>query len=336
MSARVERLLAVLLNWRSAEMTGRALEALAAALDGLDAEIVVVDNDSGDGSEEALRARVAGRDWPVPVRVVQSGRNGGYGAGNNVGIRAGRADGQRPDAVYLLNSDAFPEPEALRVLVDHLNAHPDVGMAGSQLYSDDDPCHATAFRFPGLASEFEQCARTGPISRLLWRYRVPLSDLSRPRRPDWFAGASALFRQEVLEEVGLFDEGFFLYFEETELFHRAARAGWQAAFLPASRVEHIGSVSTGMKTWRAVPDYWFDSRWRYFERCHGRGYAALATLARLAGLLVWKTRRIFGAPRLDPPGTFRRTLRHGLGRMLRGAPGASPPPVVPSRCRSES
>ncbi|MHA6326927.1 glycosyltransferase [Roseivivax sp. CAU 1753] len=304
------KLLAVLLNWRTADMTARAAEALARALDGLDAEIVLVDNDSGDGSEAALRDLVTGRRWPVPIRVVQSGRNGGFAFGNNAGIRAGRSDGARPDYVYILNSDAFPEPDAVRVLVDHLETHPKDGFAGSQLYSDDMPIHISAFRFPTIASEFEGTARTGIITRALHNYRVPFTDLTQTRAVDWLAGASMLMRQDMLDQVGLLDDGFFLYYEETEHFFRARKVGWTATYLVESRVEHEGSVSTGMKRWQRVPDYWFDSRWRYFTLSHGRAYALAASVARAAGLCVWKLRRAMGAPRLDPPGTLRQLLRH--------------------------
>ena len=315
------KLLAVLLNWRTPEMTAKAARALATALDGLDAEIVLVDNASGDGSEEMLRGMIKG-----------SGRNGGFAFGNNAGIRAGRSDGARPDYVYILNSDAFPEPDAVRRLIDHLEAHPKDGFAGSQLYSDDMPIHISAFRFPTIASEFEGTARTGLISKALAKYRVPFLDLTRTRPVDWLAGASMLMRQDMLEDVGLLDDGFFLYFEETEHFFRARKVGWTATYLAESRVEHLGSVSTGMKGWERVPDYWFDSRWRYFTLCHGRAYALAATLARAAGLVLWKLRRLTGAPRLDPPGTLRQLLRHTARSLFTRTERR----VVPAPCANPS
>ena len=90
------RVLTVILNWRTPEMTLRAVQAARSAMQGIDGAITVVDNASGDGSEAALRA--ATRDMP-DVRVIQAGRNGGFGAGNNVGIRAGLPGGGRPDYV---------------------------------------------------------------------------------------------------------------------------------------------------------------------------------------------------------------------------------------------
>ena len=93
--------------------------------------------------------------------------NGGFGAGNNAGIRAGLADGARPDYVYILNSDAFPDPGAIRALLDHLQTHPDTGLAGSYIHGPDGAPHLTTFRFPSIASEFEGAARLGPVSRWL-------------------------------------------------------------------------------------------------------------------------------------------------------------------------
>ena len=106
------------------------------------------------------------RGWPAErVAVVQSGWNGGYGAGNNHGIRQGLPDGRRPDLVYLLNSDAIAQPGSIRALADYLLAHPEAGIACSRLRGTDDMPHTTAFRFPSVAAEFELTSRTGPISR---------------------------------------------------------------------------------------------------------------------------------------------------------------------------
>ena len=281
--------LTVILNWRTAPMTLCAVAAATRAMEGLPGAITVVDNDSGDGSFEAL---VAGTADNPRVRVVQAGRNGGFGAGNNVGIRLGLPGGVRPDLVYVLNSDAFPEPGAIAALRDHLTAHPEAGLAGSHIVGEDGHDHETCFRFPTVASEFEDAAATGPISRLLARWRVPLGVPATTCRVDWLAGASVMIRTEVLERIGLFDEGFFLYYEETDLCFRAAEAGWQTHFVRESRVAHIGSVSTGMKEWRRVPGYWFDSRWRYFAKRGGRSLATAATLARLAGSGIRGARRL--------------------------------------------
>jgi N-acetylglucosaminyl-diphospho-decaprenol L-rhamnosyltransferase len=314
------QVLTVILNWRTAEMTLKAAEAALRAMEPVQGAITIVDNDSGDGSFELMSAAVAQRGW-TRVRVIQSGRNGGFGAGNNVGIRAGFPDGSRPDFVYLLNSDAFPAPDAIRSLRDHLLAHPATGFAGSYIHGPDGVAHRTAFRFPSIASEFEGAVRFGPVSRLLKRHVVAAPLPTVTSRVDWLAGASIMMRQSVLDQIGLFDETFFLYFEATELCHRAAAAGWPTDYVVESRVEHIGSVSTGMKTWVRVPQFWLDSRAYYFRKVHGRGYAAMATLAHVAGGLLWRARLLVQRrDRGDPPYFLRDLVTHALRRKPRPAP----------------
>ncbi|VDC27709.1 glycosyltransferase [Pseudogemmobacter humi] len=321
------RLLSVILNWRTPEMTLRAAEAALAALDGIGGALTIVDNDSGDGSYERLSAEVAARGWDKgahPVRVLQSGHNGGFGAGNNFGIRAGLPGGERPDYVYVLNSDAFPARDAIRILLDHLERHPQTGFAGSHIHGEDGAPHQTAFRFPSVAGEFEAHLRLGLVSRWLAGSVVPLPVPVETTRVDWLAGASLMMRMDVLDRIGLFDERFFLYFEETDLCRRAALAGWPTDYLPASRVAHIGSVSTGMKTWSRIPGFWLDSRLHYFAKNHGRGYALAATAAAVLAGALWRARlMIQRKDRGDPPRYLRDMLNHHIRRGFRMIPAAS-------------
>ncbi|MGH1412298.1 MAG: glycosyltransferase family 2 protein [Pelagimonas sp.] len=320
----MSKLLVVSLNYKTPEMTLRSVRAALQAMQGLNAELVLVDNDSCDGSFEAMQAGLATADWAqgAPIRVIQSGHNGGFGAGNNVGIRAGWSDGSKPDYVYLLNSDAFPAPDALHNLLNHLEMTPKAGFAGSYIHGEDAVPHITAFRFPSVWSELEGAMRFGPISRLLKDKSVPLGIPETTQRVDWLAGASLMMRQSVLDEIGLFDETFFLYFEETDLCLRAARAGYETHYVRESHVAHIGSVSTGMKVWTRIPTFWLDSRWHYFSTNHGRAYAVLATVMHGIGGLFWRLRRaIQNKDRADPPQFLRDLILHDLQAMTRPLPG---------------
>ena len=320
--------LTVILNWRTPDMTLQSCAAGLRAMEGVAGAITIVDNDSGDGSFEKISAEVVARGWDrggVPVRVIQSGHNGGFGAGNNVGIRAGLPDGMRPDYVYLLNSDAFPAPEAIRALRDHLEAHPATGFAGSFIHGSDGASHRTAFRFPSALGELEGAMRFGPVSRLLRAHIVAQPIPEATGRVDWLAGASLMMRQDVLDQIGLFDEVFFLYYEETDLCLRAARAGWPTDYVVESRVEHIGSVSTGMKTWARIPKFWLDSRRHYFTKNHGHIYAALATLAHVAGGVFWRLRLLVQRKdRGDPPHFLRDLIVHHVLRAGQSGPVATP------------
>ncbi len=314
------RLLTIILNYQTAEMTLQSLAATVAEMKGISGEILVVDNFSGDGSFEAIGADIASRGWGKDgrVRVMQAGRNGGFGAGNNFGIRAGLSDGQNPDFVYILNSDAFPDRDAIRLLLARMVAEPELGMAGSYIHGPDGTPHQTAFRFPSIASEFEGAARFGPISRLLRNSIVPLPLPQQACRVDWLAGASVMMRQKMLDQIGLFDENYFLYFEETDLCLRAQKAGWPTLYLRESAVTHISGASTGIKKWTRVPQYWFDSRHYYFSKNHGARYAAFATVAHLAGGLLWRLRMVIERkPRVDPPHFLADLMRHALSRARR-------------------
>ena len=324
-------ILTVVLNYRTPDLTLRAVAAALREMQGLSGQLTIVDNASGDGSFETLAAAADANGWTRDgrVRIIQSGRNGGFGAGNNTGIRAGLAAGARPDFIYILNSDAFPDAGAIHALLACLKDNPSAGLAGSYLHGPEGMPHVTAFRFPSISSEFEGAACTGIVSRLLSDSIVSLPIPKATQPVDWLAGASLMIRREVLDDIGLFDERFFLYFEETDLCRRAAKAGWQTLYVPGSSVTHIGSASTGMKTWQRTPAYWFESRMHYFVKNHGVVYAGLATLAHVAGIVIYRTRSLVSdKPRLDPPHFFRDLLRHAFRIAWRGKPRARPTPSI--------
>ncbi len=286
------KLLCVILNYKTADMTLDAVRSAREALADLPSHrIDVVDNDSQDGSFEKIRREVEREGWD-DVRVIQSAHNGGFGAGNNVALRPALHAEDPPEYLYILNSDAFPARDAITALVTFLDAHPKAGIAGSYIHGTDGEPHLTAFRFPSLASETMSGFRLGLLARLLPDKEVPIRPMpTQTRQVDWLAGASMMLRRELLQEIGLFDETFFLYFEETDLCRRAQLAGWQCWYVLESKVAHIGSVSTGMKNKdRPMPRYWFDSRRHYFTKNHGRAYTWAANVAHAVGLATFKAR----------------------------------------------
>ena len=308
------KLLTIILNFRTPALTLRAVDSAARAMEKwADARIDVVDNDSQDGSFEALRAGLAAYD-PRRVRLLASPRNGGFGAGNNYAIRLALAEEAPPELIYILNSDAFPDSGAIEALVGFLDAHPQAGLAGSYIYGVDGVPHETAFRFPTVWSEIESGLGLGVVSRLLEKYRVPILPMpSETREVDWLAGASLMMRASVLREIGLFDEQFFLYFEETDLCRRAKRAGHSTWYVVDSRVAHVGSASTGMKKWRRIPRYWLDSRAHYFEKNHGAGYLRTANLAAAVALGIFRVRRaVQRKSDPHPPGYYGDFVRYNL------------------------
>lgn len=327
-----QTVLTIILNYRTPDLTLQACEAAIREMAGMAGEIIVVDNASGDGSFDILQKAAQDNGWinEGRLRVLQSGWNGGFGAGMNFGMRAGLTSGEAPDYYYLLNSDAWPEPRAIQLLRDFLRDTPMAGLAGSHIKGPDGITHTTAFRFPSMAGEFEGAARTGMVSRLLKDAIVPLPQPTSETCVDWTAGASLMIKREVIEATGGFDEQFFLYFEETDLCRRAALAGWSTHYLTDSRVVHIGSVSTGMKTWTRTPQYWFDSRMRYLTKNHGVFYTALSTLGVVIAGTLWRLRRLIQRkPQADPDWFLRDLIVHAIATPFRGPAFKVPTAPVP-------
>jgi len=317
------RVLVVTVNYRTPELAIRCIASLDGErqhLGGLQA--VVVDNASGDGSLQRLRAAVAERGWGSWVRLVENPSNTGFGSGNNVVLRTALAEANPPDCFLLLNPDAALDPGALPALVDFLAAHPRVGLVGPRTRARPGEFGATAFRFPGILNSLDEGLHFGPLTRLLARWQLAPPPRTEDHRTDWLSGGCLLIRRAVLEQVGLFDEGFFLYFEEVDLTLRAARAGWESWFVAAATALHEAGAATGASNGREVarrmPRYWFESRRRYFLKNRGRLVLLLADLAWVGGNTLWNLRRVLtGAPRKEPLGFWSDFVRFNLlGRRL--------------------
>lgn len=309
------KLLVVIVNFRTASLTLLGLEHLLRDMEGLDAAVTVVDNDSGDGSFETLRKEVTERGWWDRVEVIASGKNGGFGFGNNVAIRRALAQSEPPEYVFLHNPDARVRPGALRAMLEFLDAHPEVGVAGTQIHEPGVGVHTSAFRFPSVLSEIEGALRFGPVSRLLRKYSVWADAPTQTAEVDWVSGASVFFRREVFETVGLFDENFFLYFEEVDLCRRAREAGWSIYYVHEAVVEHEEGAATGIKSKKKrVPEFWLDSRRYYLLKAKGPRGLWAANVAWAASHSLWRLRR--AAQRLpddDPPRRLEDFVRHSLG-----------------------
>ena len=217
-----------------------------------------------------------------------------------------RIHGPQPVYIHLLNPDAQIEPGAIQHLVDYLDRHPRAAAVGSQLVDVYGSLAGSAFNFPSIRGELARGAGTSALERL---FKIPPISVqsSIAAEVDWVTGGSVLLRVDALREVGLFDEGFFLYNEEVELMWRLRRAGWAIATEPRSRVVHVGGSATGIaagptgaRLERRMPAYLFRSRARFFGLTRGRAGAAAAYVAWLAGHAIWRMRRVLGFPIGNP------------------------------------
>lgn len=201
----------------------------------LRAEIVVVDNASHDGTADAIAER------HPDVRLVRSARNLGFAAGNNLAARHARGR-----VLLLVNPDALPEPGCVARGLALMDSDPSVGMAGARLLGHDGSTQPSARMFPGLLVEalsLSGLAARFPRSRFFGQFDRGWADPAHAAPVDWVPGAFALIRRELFEQLGGFDERFFLYYEEVDLCRRVHEAGLRVQYWPELRVQHIGGAS---------------------------------------------------------------------------------------------
>jgi N-acetylglucosaminyl-diphospho-decaprenol L-rhamnosyltransferase len=290
---------AVIVNYRTPELALQCVAALAderVRVPGLRA--VVVDGGSGDESAQALRTGLDDPRFVAWTELLALPINGGFGWANNQAILRLFQDNEAPTFIYLLNPDAKIEPGALLLLLAELQAFPKAAACGSRLLDDEGRALGSAFRFPTPLREFARGLRTPKITRR-FGFKDTMIDTDAAIEVDWVTGASVLFRSAALRQSGLFDDGFFLYFEEVELMWRLRRAGWSIRHAPASRVLHIGGASTGVgggaeQRRRRLPDFWHQSRRRFFVLCYGRVCTVFAGAMWLVGHALWLLRVMVG------------------------------------------
>ena len=169
-------------------------------------------------------------------------------------------------------------------LVEELESHPSCAAAGSRLLDKHGRLVPSSFRFPSPGREFVSAAQSETLGRML-RVASTVVNAEDGAEVDWVTGASVMLRTAALHETGLFDDGFFLYFEEVELMHRLHAHGWTVRHVPASVVTHLEGAATGAGSAgvRPMPSYWYRSRHRYFALTRGPAGVFAANLARIAG-----------------------------------------------------
>jgi N-acetylglucosaminyl-diphospho-decaprenol L-rhamnosyltransferase len=303
----------VIVNYRTPEMTIAAVRSLAGERDahaGL--RVVIVDNASGDGSVETLTSACA-EDW---VTILPQSINGGFGWGNNQGVLHLAQQAETPEIVLFLNPDTEVQLGAISTLVEALAAHPECGVAGPMICGPDGRGGASAFRRPSIGREF---VRASHLARLGFALGIEATHIDGEGTADWVSGSAFMARWRALQDSGLFDDGFFLYFEEIELMARIRSAGWTIRHVPAARIIHREGGATGMAGGSGVlPDYWHRARRRYFSVMMGEAGAAKADRAFRFGALIGKLR-----------GRASAGMPENLARMAQAAALPVVPPNIP-------
>ena len=305
------RLMIVIVNYRSASLTIDCLRSAESEVCRIkDCEVVVVENASGEAS--LIASAIERNGWTAWCRLIELSNNGGFAAGNNAAIRPAMQSNDPPDFYLLLNPDTIVHPNAIRSILEFMKENPSIGIAGSRLEERDGAVQRSAFRFPSALGELENTAHLGIASRLLGRFAVAPESPTIACECDWVAGASMMVRRDVFEQVGLMDEGYFLYYEEVDFCRRAKLAGWPCWYFPESRVIHLVGQSSGVTNSNAAtkrrPTYWYQSRMRYFVRHRGRFGFLLADLACIVGTGLYSAKCLLLRRKIELPMRFVRDL----------------------------
>jgi hypothetical protein len=259
------------------------LPTLVQELDGIESKVIVVDNASGDDSVERISSFINQNGFGSLVEVVDARKNGGFSFGNNLAVTHYLQHyNNEPDFVLLLNPDTKVKKGAIKELLSFVGLNEVIGIAGSGLENQSGGLQRSAFRFHTLMSELLSGLRLGVLDKLFSQYLVAPEIDEVAQKVDWVAGASMLIRYKVFKDVGMMDEHYFLYYEETDFCLQAKALGWETWYVPTSRVLHYEGQSTGVVSGddkrRRRPKYWFESRQYYFKKNHGVVFIILADL----------------------------------------------------------
>lgn len=266
----------IIVNWNTADTLVECLRSVEQEAARVALDVFVVDNASSDDSVASVQ-----RDFPQATLIVNV-QNVGFAAANNQALRL--AQGRY---LLLLNPDTVVRPGALRTLADVMDAHPEAGFAGPHLLNADGSTQPSARPLPTVWSELRAIVAVGH-ARGAERDLGRSGASTRPQEVGWVSGACLLIRQETVQRIGLLDEEFFLYFEETDWCTRARRQGWKGFYVPQADVVHHGMASTAGRVEPVLVRAYFNSRMHYFRKHDGpltclvlRGALLASSLAKL-------------------------------------------------------
>ncbi len=226
----------IIVSFNTREILRECLQSVGREAANLRIEVLLVDNNSSDGSAEMVE-----QQFPH-VTLIRSPTNLGFGAANNVALA--RARGRY---FVLLNSDAFFEPGALELSIRHMDQTPLCGLGGARLVGRDGAPQPSARMFHSLARDFfvlTGLAGTFPKSQLFGSLDRSWADPNQAASVDWVPGAFSILRPQAVANVGVFDPAFFLYYEEVDLCFRMKQTGYTVWYWPDVVVVHLGGESS--------------------------------------------------------------------------------------------
>ena len=269
---------AIVVLYNSSPVLPGLLASLPAASQRVRTHVLVVDNASTDRAESRRIAEEHGAAY------LQLDENLGYGAGVNAGFASLQEPG---DYVLVLNADLEFQPGAIDELVGFAASHPGLGSVGPAILNEDGTVYPSARRSPSLRVGIGHAllGDIAPRNRWSQTYREETTPATTPREADWLSGACLLVPADRFRELGGFDEGYFMYFEDVDLGDRLRTAGWHNVYVPDARVTHVGGHSTGSSSSRMLAVH-HQSAYRYLSRRYRGWWLAPVRLALRIGLAL--------------------------------------------------
>ena len=229
----------VIVSWNTQDILRNCLKSIYKQDCDRSIEVIVIDNASTDGSTEMVK-----KEFPQ-VSLIENSENRGFAAANNqaIAIAKGRY-------VLLLNSDTIILDNAIVKILDFADATPEAGIAGCRVLNSDRTLQPTCFMFPSILNMLLSTTylyKIFPKSRFFGREQMTWWDRSDTREVDVVTGCFMFVRREAIEQVGLLDEQFFMYGEETDWCYRFKQANWKVMFTPSAEIIHLGGQSSSQK-----------------------------------------------------------------------------------------
>lgn len=240
----------VILNYKNRGLVRQCVKTIELYAPKVSYEILVVDNNSGDGTELMMATHFPAAKFPH-VRFIQTGANLGYAGGNNVGIRASTGR-----YLAIMNPDITVRPGALDEMHRFMEANKDVGVAGPKLVHPDGSLDHSCYRFPDLSIPVYRRTPLGKTPKgkaALASYLMDDYDHATTRDVDWLLGAVLVVRRAALDKVGLLDDQFFLYFEDTDWCRRFWNAGWRVVYHTGANMVHFHERLSAQGSWLTGP-----------------------------------------------------------------------------------
>lgn len=244
-------------SWNTAGDLSACLQSLEAVRGEASMEVIVLDNNSEDGSPDMVE-----RDFPW-VRLMRMAQNLGFTGGQNHMM-----ENRRGRHALLLNSDTVVHPGALSTLMAYLEAHPGIGILGPKLLNPDGSLQYSARRFPTPAAALFRNTPLGklfPNNKFTREYLMQDWSHDEPREVDWVSGAALLAREELIEKIGVLDPEFFMFSEDVDYCFRCWQAGLKVVYLPTSVITHAIGRSTDKAPNRMIGRF-HRSMFRFYKK----------------------------------------------------------------------